>query len=62
MVVEVVPLRSVFATDIDDGDARISEVELSGFTAHDGHTMNGSEQAAGEQFVLMRAAWMSENE
>jgi hypothetical protein len=62
MVVEVVPLGHMFATDIDDGDGGIGEIGLGRFAAHDGHAVNGGKEAAGEEFVLMRAAGMSEDE
>jgi D-serine deaminase-like pyridoxal phosphate-dependent protein len=62
MMIEVIPLGGMLATDIDHGDGRISEICLRGFAAHQGHAVQGSEETAGKEFVLMRAAGMSEDE
>lgn len=62
MVIEVVSLRGVLAADIDDGNGGIGEVFGSGLAADDGHAMHGGEEAAGEEFVLMSAAGVGEDE
>jgi len=62
MVVEVVPLGGVLAADIDDGDAGIGEISGGGLAPHDGDVVYGGEEGAGEEFVLMRAAGMGEDE
>lgn len=62
MVVEVVALRGVLAADIDDSYRGISEILRGGLAADDGHAMHGGEEAAGEEFVFMRAAGMGEDE
>jgi hypothetical protein len=62
MMVKVVPLRCVFATDIDDSDTCIRKIRLRGFSPHDGHAVNSSEETTSEQFIFMSTAGMSENE
>jgi hypothetical protein len=62
MMVEVVALRGVLATDIDDGNGGVGKILWSGFTADDGHAVHGGEEAAGEEFVFMGAAGMGEDE
>jgi hypothetical protein len=62
MVVKVAALRDVFTPDIDDGDAGICQVLGGGLAPDDGHGMDGGEQGAGEEFVFMSAAGMSEDE
>jgi hypothetical protein len=62
MMIKVVPLRCVFATDIDYCDTCIRKIRLRGFSPHDGHAVNGGEQTTCEEFIFMSAAGMSENE
>ena len=62
VVVEVVALRRMLATDMDDGDGWIGEVCGRRFTADNRHAVNGGQQATGEEFVFMRTSGMSEDE
>jgi hypothetical protein len=62
MMVKVAALRGVFTTDIDDGDAWICQILGGGLAPDDGHGMDSCEQGAGEEFVFMSAAGMSEDE
>jgi hypothetical protein len=61
MVIEIVPLGRVLAADIDDCDGGVGEIFLGGFAAYDGHAVHSGEEAAGEEFVFMRAARMGKN-
>jgi hypothetical protein len=62
MVVEIGTLRCVFTAHIDDGDRGISEVGLRSFAPDDGDAVDGHQETAGEEFVFVGAAWMSEDE
>jgi hypothetical protein len=62
VMVEIMPLGRVLAADIDDGDGGISKILRGRLATDDGHAVDGGEQAAGEEFVLMSAAGMSEDE
>ena len=61
MMVKVMQLRVVITTDIDDGDVRICQILRQRFSAHDGHRVNGSEEAASQQLIFMSAAGMGQN-
>jgi hypothetical protein len=56
------PLGCVLTADIDHGDGGIRKIFRGGLASNDGHAVNGSEQTAGEKFVLMGAAGMGEDE
>lgn len=62
VMVKVMPFRGVLAADIDHSDRRVGEILGRGFTTDDRHAVNGDQQRAGEQFVLMSAAGMGEDE
>jgi hypothetical protein len=61
MVIKVVPLRCVFATDIDDSDTCIRKIRLRGFSPHNGHAVNGRQETTRKEFIFMSTAGMSEN-
>jgi hypothetical protein len=61
MVVEVVTLRFVKMSHIDDASPGIGEIARRRFTANDGHRLKGEQDAARKKFVLMRTAGMREN-
>jgi anthranilate phosphoribosyltransferase len=62
MVIKIAPFRRMLAAHIHDGEGGIGEIFGGGFPAHDGHAVNSGEQAAGEEFILMRPAGMREDE
>ena len=62
VVVEVVAGRIVFAAHIHHGDRHVIEILLCWLAAFDGHAVHGDEQAAREEFVLMRAAGVGEDQ
>jgi len=62
MMIKVVPLRCVFASDIDHSDTCIRKIRLRGFSPHNGHAVNGSQETTRKEFIFMGTARMSENE
>jgi hypothetical protein len=62
MVVEVVSLRRMFATHIDDRNGSVRKVLRRRFSAHNRHAVHSGEETTGKEFVLMSATGMSENE
>jgi hypothetical protein len=62
MMVKVMPLRRMLAAHIDHGGDGVSEIFRRRLPPNNRHAMHGRQEGAGEQFIFMSAAGMSEDE
>ena len=56
MVIEISPLRIVFATDIDNREGGVVQIRLIRFSSLDRGVVDGDKKAAREELVFVRTA------
>ena len=62
MVIEIMQVGRVVASDIEDAGGRARQIVFTRFPPLDGHGMQCQDDAAGQEFILVRAAGVGEEE
>ncbi len=59
MMIEVIALRFVFASNVKDRNGFISQISFGRFAAKNRQCVLGKKNGTGKKFVLVRPTWMS---